>query len=58
LFLSEIRELRSEIKQLRSENQRLLETVTAIKVKAALLVTFVGGCAGILGEAVRKKLGL
>ena len=58
MFLSEIRELRAEIKQLRAENQRLLETVTTLKVKAALLVTFVGGMAGILGETIRKKLGL
>lgn len=58
LFLSEIRELRSDMKKLREENREILESVTTLKVKASLFITLIGGLAGILGESIRKKLGL
>lgn len=58
LFLAEIKELRSDIKLLRAENQRLVESVTTLKIKATIFMTLIGGLAGIMGEAIRKKLGL
>jgi len=61
-LISEIRsvrdELKEEIKEVRKENQLIIESVTTLKVKAAVLVSFIGGLAGIFGEAIRKKLGL
>ena len=50
-LLEEIRLMRMEIKQLN-------EGMTTLKIKAALLVSLIGGVAGFLGESVRKKLGL
>jgi hypothetical protein len=61
-LVSEIRQVKSElkedIKEVRKENKLILESVTTLKVKAAVLISLIGGMAGILGDTIRKGLGL